>query len=245
MGTTSLKEIVYLLHSARYRFSSIITSFSYEADRRLLNQVSERFMKRTSAQQMTTTETDNLSKQTAEGESNYRFLWEVWWQKPLFWRMDRINLQNQRIRTERINRKESILYTSARQTHNVTKLESNELAEQDDYTAANKAAAEIAFLEPSFLLSSHNLVVLGSDNHARRPVYRVRARPRQDREAALDQVFWSSADSYELYVDAELGILLGYTGYIDDAPFAWARLEKISLNSTIPEEIFGTDLNRS
>lgn len=239
-----LKEVIYLLYSARFRSEHIVASFSYEADRHLLEQASERFMNRTSAQPMWTYEVISDRPQQVADTERLQYLWEIWWQKPWFWRVDRTNLQTNKVKTERVIYDTSIVQASKYQVSNSAIREEKPAEEEfNASTEANKAAAELSCLDPSFLLSSHELEVLGSENYMQRQAYKVSAKPRPDREAATDQVFWSSADSYELLVDAEMGILLAYTGYMSDIPFARVSLKSVSFDSPIAEEVFraGTD----
>jgi outer membrane lipoprotein-sorting protein len=161
--------------------------------------------------------------------------------------MDRINLSNQHVTTHLIDQEKNIIYSSEAKNLFVkpaekvnypsipTPLESNEATRL--VTEANKAAMEMAFLDPSFLLGSHELLQVEEATYDGHRVHIFRAHPRADREAAIDALFWSSADMYDLLVDAELGILLTYTAHLHNHPFAKVVVENFAINGDIPDEV--------
>lgn len=217
-------SILALLYFANARTNAVQAVLRYSANRRLVEFASERYIGKISAKRMYSIAENDEDRHTKSETERYEYVWRVWWHKDLFWRMDRLNLDNQTLQTDFIDEKKTI-----------TRSEHDKGINRS--LAVNKAASEFAAFDPSFLLSSHDLSLIDEVSLINRKGYRLLAKPRPDREAVLDKLFWSAADSYEVIVDAASGILLGYTAYLNQHPFAKVTVEEFGTNVLIPKDI--------
>ncbi len=98
----------------------------------------------------------------------------------------------------------------------------------------HSAIAEM--LEADHLLSQLNVAVVGDVVHAGRTCVRLSGTLRDSDEIAI----WP-ADSYDLYLDVEHGVLLRFAAVVDGDEAAVAVLSDTSFNIEIPDETFTRD----
>jgi len=234
-----IEKVIRLLYTARFSFKSITATLRYRADEELFDYARARWMKTRGVKPLVAVSPDPQPMGSVAANLDYR--WQVWWDKPWFWRMDRVDLTNHHVTVNVIDREKSLSYLAESGHVNVWPFqatnERDEALPVDEETEANNAAMAMAFLDPSFLLSTHSLHYVEETRHASRLAYRLWGRLRAGREVPGDALFWESADYYELWVDAGLGILLAYTAYLENRPFAEVKVEELAVDVAIPEEI--------
>ena len=91
-------------------------------------------------------------------------------------------------------------------------------------------------LDPSWLISALWMEPAGRTIHAGREAIRVRAEPVDDDD--IRWYAWSSADEFELLVDAERGTLLRIGARERGAEFAGIEVTSIEFDSPIPDAVF-------
>jgi len=246
---SALSETLELLYSARQRFQTIAADLRYRYRPALLQEGWNRWQRRqapgsVSVLRPAEVETDlpvELERLPESAEALQ--LWRVWWDRPARWRQEihlppgEVNIQV--IDGERwwfYNSREGIVQSNAMIERKAGRKASKSGAPA--VTNANHAAAQMTFLDPSALLASHDLEVVGRAVHAGREAIAVRARPREDRDPAVDPGFWASADAYQLLVDAERGVLLRYAASFRDTEYAIVSIESVIFDQSIDESLF-------
>jgi outer membrane lipoprotein-sorting protein len=241
-GTPLQERVITLLYRARLNLRSIIATLRYRADRKQTEQVRGQWESSIGRQSLASP----LEKSNLESElMDYR--WELWWNRPTFWRLDETNLATSHVVRYLVDQKQSMIYSSKAKTL-FKKAEGDSATTQQqlpnkkaeaEFTEASVAAWQQPSLDPSFLLSSHSIELeeIEGITFLDRPAYRVWAYPRPDRDAAIDALFWSSADKYELIVDARVGMLLKYTAYAQERAFASVTVKSLKVNIKMPDKI--------
>lgn len=247
---SALAETLELLYTARHRFRTIAAGLRYRYEPALLQEGWNRWLGRQAPGSVSAlrpaeagaslpAELERLPE-SAEALQ----LWRVWWDRPARWR-EEIHLPDAgKVHIHVINGETWWFYDS-----HAGIIQSNAMDERQAgrkrskpsapaVTDANQAAAHMAFLDPSVLLASHDLEVLGRAVHAGREAIAVCARPRREREPAVDPGFWTGADSYQLLVDIERGILLRYAASFRDTEYADVSVESVTFDQPIQESLF-------
>jgi outer membrane lipoprotein-sorting protein len=95
-----------------------------------------------------------------------------------------------------------------------------------------------AMIDPAELLPWRRLEILGRVVHAGRPAIRVASRP-SPRDAFLPDAGRTAGDWPEEYlVDAERGVLLSLTTFIDGEPFALCEFVSVAFDEEIADDVF-------
>lgn len=115
-------------------------------------------------------------------------------------------------------------------------VESNE---DDPRVGLGDADESAHLLDPSMLLGALELDPTGELTVAGRTAKRLRAVPRGGLRNRFDlHRLGIGADEYELVVDAERGILLRTTAFLDGEPFASAEFVEIAFDEPFPSQVF-------
>lgn len=240
-SNATFERVLNLLYGARFGFKSITATLQYRTNPKLMKEVGERWTSNSFRQALIL---QNLSPQAARYISNStEFRWQVWWEKPWFWRKDVTALYSGSTTTHLINQEKNVILSPDERNVFVKRLDSYDMTthsltsqeKSDELTEANQAGLNEAFLDPSFLLSCHQLHLVEEMPYTGRIGYRVFALPRGNRDSVLDALFWSSADAYDILIDAQLGILLRYAAIVNDEVFAVTSVESFSVDDPIPE----------
>ncbi len=93
-------------------------------------------------------------------------------------------------------------------------------------------------LDPSFLLSSHDILAMGEERFLNREAVKFRALPRKGKDGGRESYFWRSTDEIEILVDKHRGTILHYEMKVNDSKFAYATVSKIIFDANIPKSAF-------
>lgn len=171
----------------------------------------------------------------------------LWWQKPDCWREEQQLGENRHTTTTILCRDawwafrsgEEMLYT------NTTLIEQHRRSgmriEKGHPPDIQQLTMGVPLLDPSFLLTSHALEIIGVGEHAGREAVHVRATYQKRKDHLHDAFFWATADEYRLLIDAEYGVLLRYAGLLDGSAYAVSSVEHIAFDAPIPPETFALE----
>jgi hypothetical protein len=96
----------------------------------------------------------------------------------------------------------------------------------------------VQLLDPSFLLTSHDLQPIANVSHAEREAVQVRAIYQKGKNRLHEAFFWATADTLDLLVDREYGILLRYAALFNGREYAVSSVEQVTFDEPIPESVF-------
>jgi hypothetical protein len=100
------------------------------------------------------------------------------------------------------------------------------------------AARDFPALDPSSLLSSFQFEIIGEIRYLERDCVRVKTDRILNREPLIDSLFWSIPQHFELRVDAERGVLLGYDAFKDESVVASLTVQSIYFDDQINDSMF-------
>lgn len=224
----NISELVMLLYTARERYTKIRVAWQYSYDVDAMNLLVARWTQQQPTGSVMTLQSSSPSAATAE---RYTLQRRVWWQKPDCWRDENggliIILCNGRAAYFDINAEPDDPLTQQIQAQM-----NNQPLDIED------RVDDIPLLDPAFLLASHALEPLHETTHAGRKAVVVRATYRKGKSRAYEPMFWTTADSYQLTVDRERGILLRYAAILDDEEFAVASVDAVVFDGPIDASVF-------
>ncbi|MEM2002070.1 MAG: hypothetical protein QXT77_05450 [Candidatus Methanomethylicaceae archaeon] len=256
-----MKDLLELLYTAHDRFSSLQATFRYWYKSDLMETASKRW----TAQQPLGSVSSEFRRvmpwrfrlalwlyrffkkegsKAQETKGTTEFLWRIWLQKPSRWRYE----------SQEVGRAASIsiidgdrwwyydptdntLHTNVAPKGMGLRIRKSKITLSDNLINIEQAINEVPSLDPTFLLVTHTLQLVGSAVHAGREALRVRAVPRR-KELIGDPFFWDTADEYDLLVDKERGILLRYSAQLNSQEYAVVSAESVVFDEPIPDNTF-------
>jgi len=93
-------------------------------------------------------------------------------------------------------------------------------------------------LDPSFLLSGHDISVIGEKRFLNREVVWAHVSPRKGKDYGRESYFWHSTNEIEMLVDKRRGTLLHYVLKLNASEFAYSAVSKIIFDASISESAF-------
>ena len=238
-----LRDLLVLLYQARDKVATIQATWRYGIDNDILSIMQQQLMGQypkgsLAALISTSAEEGNYTPKTTVSK-------RVWWQKPGCWR-DEEQLESHGNNITILcngdwygmNSQSGALYTNA-----VLSEEQRSRLGRREIKAGIPPSLEeridsVVFIDPAFLLTSHNLLPTGDVIHAGRNAVRVQATYRKNASRIYKSFFWTTADEYELLVDKEYGILLRYAARLNGREFAVSAVEQVIFDEIISEKIF-------
>jgi hypothetical protein len=237
-----LRDLVEILYTARNRFTSIQVSWQYWYQHDATNVILERWMKQQASGSVAA-----LKSASAGGSQNVsRFYRRVWWRKPACWRDENEDEAGSNMISILCDGQWWSFHTAGQTLH--TNVETHDI-KSGIHVVTNTAPPhvedrvdDVPLLDPSFLLTSHDLEIVGDTVHAGREAVQVKAVYRKGKNRTYEPMFWSTADEYQLLIDQERGILLRYAAKLAGVEFAAASVEQISFDEPIPDTVFSLSL---
>lgn len=235
------RDLVDLLYTAHSRFKSLQLSWTYTYDesvmQQLINNSSAQLLKRVASlpsyipDQQQTNATKTIRRR-------------IWWQRPGCWRDERWDSENEQSvaiicdgQSWQYSTKHKVLFTNTTGPYDqwfarykIERTASTPLIED--------VSEHIQLLDPSFLLASHALEVIGETVHAGREGMAVRGTYLKHRELLFEDFFWATADEYALIVDREYGILLRYAYLLDGREATVSSVDEVIFDQPIPRKVF-------
>ena len=238
----NLKDLLELLYTARSRFSSLQMEWEYRYRADLTDAAVQELARASSG---STGIVRARAEEAAPPAQESSVLWKLWWQKPGCWRDE----QHSREMSLRIFcRGEWFRYGSggAGLTTNVepakdwpaVQLSRTPLRPGRQTPSLEEAVQDYPGVDPSFLLATHDLEVLGESEYAGRRALRVRGVYRRGKDLPWEPFFWKLAEAQEFLVDVERGVLLRYTSWVGGQRLAQAAVQRVVFDQPIPEEVF-------
>lgn len=112
-----------------------------------------------------------------------------------------------------------------------------QIPKDDPTTFEDRLLQAIYILDPSFLLSNHDLSFVDQDVFLDRDVIQLQAFPRlSQRDRGREAYFWHSTKEIDLIVDKATGILLEYKLSFEGVEFARSTVSKLILDLEISED---------
>ncbi|MFC1464753.1 MAG: hypothetical protein ACFLMY_07890 [Candidatus Brachytrichaceae bacterium NZ_4S206] len=240
-------DLLELLYTAHKRFSSVHVAWRYWYRVGSLNEAVTRWSAQCPYGSVSMLKSaESSTRQGEEDEREMTIHWRIWFQKPTFWRSE-YQPEGRQDAILRIRDGQHWWLFDPARNHAVTNVRPSgggfHIRESHESASAYAIRMEdvlndVPLLDPSFLLASHDLRVIGDDIHAGRQAIRVQAFFRTGKQVGCDPLFWSTADDYELLVDKERGILLRYAARLKGKAFAIASVEEVVYDLTIPQHVF-------
>ncbi len=236
------KDLLELLYTARNRFTSLHVIWDYRYRQDLMQAAREKWSAQFSPGSVSMLTSHQSAASEPAKESTIH--WLLWWQKPDCWR-DEQHGQGTSLRILCGERWYLYSSTGRRLTTNQQPLDAwsavqvhHQKRETLHFPTLQEVINDFPIVDPSFLLATHELEILGESLYLGRPVVRVRAKFRPGRNLPWEPLFWSMIDDLELLVDRERGVLLRYTAQFNRETFADASVKEIFFDELIPEEVF-------
>lgn len=235
------RDLVDLLYTAHGRFKRIQLSWTYTYDEAVLRALLEN----SNAQVLSRRAASPSDVPDDPKESVIKTIKRrVWWQRPGCWREEQSGSENEQsvtiicdAQSWQYSTKYKILFTNTggRQDHSFADYE----IERTSSTPSIEDVSEhIQLLDPSFLLVSHALEVVGETFHAGRAGIAVRGKYLKHRVLLFEDFFWATADEYAFIVDKEYGILLRYAYIQNGHEIAVSSVDDVIFDQPIPAEVF-------
>lgn len=224
-----LGVLTELLYTAHRRFRNIHLAWQYQYEEEKLNLVQERWAAESPAGSVGILRS-SFGETLATGTIKVHR--RLWWRKPDCWHSE-----------EQIEGRGSSV-TVLCDDHwwmrgSTGALLTSEMGEaRGNPPPLSDLVRGVPMLDPSFLLTSHELELTAEMVYAGRPALRARATYQKNREMLHEAFFWASADAYDLLVDEEYGILLRYAALLDGQEFAAASVEQVVFDEPISDEVF-------
>lgn len=236
-----LKNLVELLYTAYQRFTTVQVSWSYAYNVALMQVAEQRWveMNPPGSVAVLTAALTTEAKHNTQVQTQKR----VWWQKPACWREEQV-VGNKNSTTTILcdgqwwsfSSSQNTLYTNAAPDEEW--LRSGMRVEKGHPPDLRELIIAVPFLDPSFLLTSHQLEFVAEGVHAERAAVQVRAVYHKRQEYLHEAFFWATADEYRLLIDKEYGVLLRYAAIINGTEYAVSAIEHIVFDAPIPPETF-------
>jgi hypothetical protein len=242
-----LRELVELLYTAHNRFNTIQATWEYWIDNELMRFMQEGLIAHRPKGSVTA-----LTSTSAKEENNRQVTKvrkRIWWQKPNCWRdEEQLESHGNNItilcdgQWYNMDSQAGALYTNVlipeeQRSHlGIREVKAGSPPSLEDRIDS------VVFIDPSFLLTSHDLLPIGDVVHAGREAVRVQATYRKNESRIYESFFWTTADEYELLVDKEYGILLRYSAKLPGQELAVSAVDHVSFDAMIPENIFSFPL---
>jgi hypothetical protein len=206
-----LGNLLELLHTARDRFTTIRATVHYWYNRPLMREAHQRWeAKQYGGIDIAVSDSTSPPPRQSQGGIQRR-IFRLWLQKePLRWR-------------DEVDRKDG-------------KGASVEVEVGDASRLYWEHRALALGFDPSPIISDFSLEPLGRAVHAGREAIKVKARPRSKEYDPWE--LWMEVDEYELLVDAERGILLYTSVWIDSQWVAAFDIAKVVFDEELPEGLF-------
>ena len=207
------RDLVDLLYTAHRRFQSIQLEWTYTYEEAVLRQLLEN-----SSGQLLTRVASSPSDIPDHQQTNATKIIRrrIWWQRPGCWREEQWGDENEQSvsiicdgKSWQYSTKYKVLFTNMRGAQDQS-FASYEIQRTASAPSTEDVSEHIQLLDPSFLLASHKLEVVGETVHAGRESVVVRGEYLKHRELLFEGFFWGTADEYAFIVDREYGILLRY-----------------------------------
>ncbi len=185
-----MKDFIETLYNAYNNFSTVEAVFIYCINRCIMNKALSRWMSKYNVIGRFRERRPKKKK----GEIIETFRWHIWHQKPSLWRFENKDCKGV-ITISIINNNFWWYYNSEGKLFtNVPPLKGKyaikKVSFPDNLTNITYAIQDMPFLNPAFLLSSHELSLTGSRIHAGREAFCVKGIPRSGGEPAWDPFFW-------------------------------------------------------
>lgn len=237
----STENVVSLLYSARSRFTTIAVTWQYRYDVDGMNAAQTRWVAENPSGRAV------LTSRSAHGDDSSRVInvYRRLWAKPACWR-DEEQIEGGGTRTAILCDGHWWNFSSDGKLLVTNEMPRQAQGSQGDWGEIRLSPApdldslidNHPLLDPSFLLASHELQPLAQTSHAGRAAIRVQAVYRKRKDWLPEAFFWSTADTYELLVDRDYGILLRYAAVIDGQEFAVSSVDQVTFDEPISDEVF-------
>lgn len=236
----TLDRLVALLYTAHQNFTSIELDWRYRYIPAVMDVAQQRWLDmnpRGSVAMLTSTVPH--STPTAEVEVQR----QLWYQKPDCWREEEHTADHHRRLTIlcenrwwSFTSRHKVLYTNV--SPKDAPANSRGHVEHGQPPDIQDVLLNVPLLDPSFLLVSHALEILGTQHHAGREAIQVRATYQKRQEYLHEAFFWATANAYHLLVDKEYGILLRYAAQLNGMEYAISDVERVVFDAPIPPKTF-------
>jgi outer membrane lipoprotein-sorting protein len=235
------RDLVDLLYTAHGRFKSLQLSWTYRYEEEILRQLLENSSTQLLRRVATSTSDIPDAQQTNSTKIIQR---RIWWQRPGCWREEQWNSENEQSVTIvcdeqswQYSTKHKVLFTNTTGAHH--KLFDSYKIERTALTPLTEDFSEhIQLLDPSFLLTSHELEVIGETVHGGREGIAVRGKYLKHRNLLFEDFFWATADEYTFIVEKEYGVLLRYAYIQDSREVAVSSVDEVIFDQPIPASVF-------
>ena len=232
-----LGRLLELLYSARNKFDSVQMQWVYAYD---VNVLKELFDNQNDESKTLLKAVDSKRLTLPSDHSNFSFVYQkLLIQKQQFLRYERqVDKKAPTIRIVVGKREWDITSSNSRQ-------EQIKYFEKDKSVNVMDEVLEIQageLLDPSFLLSSHDISVIGDEQFLNREVIRVQVFPRKGIDQGRESYFWRSTNEIELLIDKQRGTMLNYELKLNTSKFAYCAVSKIVFDVIIPETDFLPDI---
>ena len=235
------RDLVDLLYTAHGRFKSLQLSWTYryeeEVLRHLLENSSAQLLRRvaTSSSDIPDPQQTNATKIIQR---------RIWWQRPGCWREEQWNSENEQSisivcdgQSWQYSTKHKVLFTNTAGAHHKL-FDSYKIQHTASTPLIEDVSEHIQLLDPSFLLASHELEVIGETVHAGREGIAVRGKYLKHRDLLFEDFFWATADEYAFTIDRQYGLLLRYAYILDRREVAVSSVDDVTFDQPIPANVF-------
>lgn len=221
-----LRDLIALLYTARESFNTVHVRWRYTVDPDAMNSLMQRLADQ---QPPGSTATLTATSQTQHTETTSRFDLRLWWRKPGCWR-DENQGSGYILGTILCDGR---AFSFDPHTQRWQPSTSNVVLED--------RLDDVPLLDPSFLLTSHDLRPLAETVHTGREAVQVQAIYRKGKSRIYEPVFWTTADEYALLVDKERGVLLRYAAKLNGQEVAVAAVDHIEFDEPVADAVFSPD----
>lgn len=226
VGVLELRDLIAMLYAARESFNTVHVRWRYTYDPAAMNSLMQRWADQ---QPPGSTATLTATSQTPHTETTSRFDRRLWWRKPGCWR-DENQGSGYTLGTILCDGRAFSLDPHTQRWQPST----SNVVLQDRLD-------DMPLLDPSFLLTSHDLRPLAETVHAGREAVQVQAIYRKGKSRIYEPVFWTTADEYALLVDKERGVLLRYAAKLNGQEVAVATVDHIEFDEPVANSVFSPD----
>jgi outer membrane lipoprotein-sorting protein len=235
------RDLVDLLYTAHGRFKSLQLSWTYRYDEEILRQLLEN-----SSTQLLRRVASSPADIPDQQQTNVTKIIKrrIWWRRPGCWREEQRDNENEQSVTIvcdgqswQYSTKHKVLFTNTTGAPDQS-FGSYKIQRTDSTPSTEDVSEHVQLLDPSFLLASHELKVVGETVHAGRPGVVIRGKYLKHRELLFEDFFWATADEYTFIVDREYGVLLRYAYIQDSREVAVSSVDEVIFDQPIPANVF-------
>ncbi|VAW33355.1 hypothetical protein MNBD_CHLOROFLEXI01-933, partial [hydrothermal vent metagenome] len=223
-------KLLELLYSARNKFDSVQMQWVYAYDINVLHEI---FDNQNDKSRTLLKAVDSKRLILPSDHSNFSFVHQkLLIQKQQFMRYERKVDKSEPTTQIVVDKREWNITSSNRRKGRI------QYCEKDNSVNVMDEVLEIQageLLDPSFLLSSHDISVIGEEQFLNREVIRVRVFPRKGKDQGRESYFWHSTNEIEILVDKQRGTMLKYVLKLNASDFAYCTVTKIIFDANIPE----------